>query len=450
MDLSPPRKGMDFMPETKPSSAQIVAEWVIANPADDSARWQEGMRRYEAEPLDDGTAMEAAAELMCAVLIYYIADGTVIGDIKGESPETVVEQTLWNVLVASLHGGGGQPLSAGSAKCLRLALAAARRGGYQAEDLGGNGLMGEVFDDDSRALMTAALSGLPERAGQEPVQLTPWFIGQAPKPILTTSTPRRSDTMQPGAAPPDEGIASAGSRWGSALRDRAQETRRHVNSLALQHGIEAIQGALTEAQITKMDKEGKLKVRKFGVAKAVARPSKTLRRALDGAALTERLKEYNHQVYGAGGSGVQKQNPDINAEEDKMAESREGGRDRDQEHELYRARICNRIFMGGGFGMERAYRKDWGEAIVTNQRLIAKWDDGRMEQYALAQISSIDFGMPEKQQLGDRNYTRRFMSDYPGIQRIRISTTNNRSPLEWDSVSAGELVAKIKEAIMPF
>jgi hypothetical protein len=285
--------------ETGPSSAQIVAEWIIANPADDLARWREGIRRYEAGSLDDGAAMEEAAQLMCAALTYYVADGTVIGDTGGVSPDTVMAQTIWNVLVAALHGGGGKAMTAGSAKCLRLALAAVRQSGYQAEDLGGNGLMAEMFDDGSLDLMTAALSGLPARAGEEPVQLTQWFTGQAlSKPILLMPSTRRASTTQPGAAMPGEEV-EFGSRWG-ALRKRAQQARHHVNTLALQHGIEAIQGALTEAQIAKMDKEGKLKLRKFGAAKAALRPSKTLRRALDGAALTKHLKAYNQQVYGTG------------------------------------------------------------------------------------------------------------------------------------------------------
>jgi tetratricopeptide (TPR) repeat protein len=85
------------------------------------------------------------------------------------------------------------------------------------------------------------------------------------------------------------------------LRKRAQQVRQHVNPLALQHGIEAVQGALTGAQVAKVDRAGNLKIRKFGVAKAALRPSKTLRRALDGAALGDRVKAYNQQLYGAGG-----------------------------------------------------------------------------------------------------------------------------------------------------
>ena len=56
------------MIETGPLPAQIAAEWITINPADDSVRWWEGMSLYEAGSLDDGAAMEEAAQLMCAAL----------------------------------------------------------------------------------------------------------------------------------------------------------------------------------------------------------------------------------------------------------------------------------------------------------------------------------------------------------------------------------------------
>lgn len=267
------------MTEVAPSPAQIGAEWTVTDPVGDSARWREGISRYEAVSLDDSTAMEKAAELMCAALTYYVADGTVICELGGEPPDTLLTQTIWNVLVATLYSRAGTPPTAGSAKCLRLALAAARQGGFQPADLGGNDLMAELFEDTSRAQMSAALSDSPAHAGDAPVELAQWFTGQA------------------GTRP----VPAAGSRWG-AWRERAQQARHHVNPLALQHGIEAIQGALTGSQIAKTDRAGRLKIRKFGLAKAAVRPSKTLRRALDGAALTEHLKAYNHQVYGVDGS----------------------------------------------------------------------------------------------------------------------------------------------------
>jgi hypothetical protein len=121
-----------------------------------------------------------------------------------------------------------------------------------------------------------------------------------------------------------------------------------------------------------------------------------------------------------------------------------------EERVLCRARVCDREFMGGGFGMEHAYRKVWGEAIVTDRRLMAKWDDGRVDQYLLTQIRTVDFGEPRKEPLGDRNYTRRFKQDYPGIQRIRIFTVTDRAPVEWDSVSARQMASAIQDAMMPF
>jgi hypothetical protein len=121
-----------------------------------------------------------------------------------------------------------------------------------------------------------------------------------------------------------------------------------------------------------------------------------------------------------------------------------------QERVLYQARVCDREFLGGGFGMEHAYSKRWGEATVTDRRLIAKWDDGKVEQYLLTQIRSVDYGEPRKDPLGYRNYTRRFKQDNPGIQRIIISTVTDRGSIQWDSVSAGELTSAIEKAMMPF
>lgn len=127
-----------------------------------------------------------------------------------------------------------------------------------------------------------------------------------------------------------------------------------------------------------------------------------------------------------------------------------GGRNTSGEQVLCRARICDREFMGGGFGMEHAYKKRWGEAIVTNQRLIAKWDDGRAEQFPISQVRSVDFGEPRKEPLGLRNYTRRFKQDNPGVQRIVIYMAGSGPPQEWDSVSAGELASRIQEAMISF
>ena len=65
----------------------------------------------------------------------------------------------------------------------------------------------------------------------------------------------------------------------------------------MQHGVEAVQDALIESKVAKVDKRtGKIKVRKLGVAKAVIRPGQTVRKAIDGAAVGDRLKSYNETV----------------------------------------------------------------------------------------------------------------------------------------------------------
>lgn len=205
---------------------------------------------------------------------------------RGPPGPTAVARTIWNVLAATLQRDGGDTLSADSNRRLRLALAAARQSGYQPKDLGGSGFMAGFFDGGSRRLMALALSGSQD--GVASVSLIPWFRGHDPV---------RSIPAEPGGGsgkPPAEGAAAtAGSRW-DTVKERAREAQQHVNPVILQHGIESVQGALTEAKVAKIDKKtGKLKIKKIGVAKAVLRPAKTMRQAIDGASLTEHLKAYN-------------------------------------------------------------------------------------------------------------------------------------------------------------
>lgn len=111
--------------------------------------------------------------------------------------------------------------------------------------------------------------------------------------------------------PPAEGLAPpSGSAW-ETVKGRGRQAQQHLNPLALQHGIEAAQGALTGAGIAKVDKNtGRMKIKKVGVARAALQPTRTLRRALDGAALSEHLKAYNEnsqamrgQLNGDAGAG---------------------------------------------------------------------------------------------------------------------------------------------------
>ena len=88
--------------------------------------------------------------------------------------------------------------------------------------------------------------------------------------------------------------------WRDAARERVRQAQQHINPLALQHGVESVQGALTESKIAKVDADtGKLKIRKLGVARAVIAPGKALRRAVEGAAVADHLKAYNESAAAA-------------------------------------------------------------------------------------------------------------------------------------------------------
>jgi hypothetical protein len=101
----------------------------------------------------------------------------------------------------------------------------------------------------------------------------------------------------------------AGSTWG-AVKGRARQAKQHINPLAAQHGIESLQGALTESGVAKIDKNtGRMKIKKTGIARAAIQPTRALRRAAEGAALSEHLKAYNesraarHQAGSTSGPG---------------------------------------------------------------------------------------------------------------------------------------------------
>lgn len=281
------------MADTGPAVSQVLAEWIIADPVTDLARWQEGMSRYEAESLTDHAGLGETAELMCAALTHYVAGDAILVGSANESPETAVAHTIWNVLAVTLQGGCQTRLSADTSRRLRLALVAVRKGGYQSQDLGGSGFMARFFDSRSRGLMAVALSGTPTSTGATPVNLVSWFARSEPARLPPVTPGAGTATAQPGALPDQRLAMPAESKW-VTLKGRARQAKDNVNPVALQHGIESVQGALTEAKIVKVDKNtGKLKIRKIGVAKAALRPAKTMRKALDGAALTEHLKSFN-------------------------------------------------------------------------------------------------------------------------------------------------------------
>lgn len=269
------REGDSDVDEPSPSVDDILAEWTILDPAADTVRWRNGVERHRAGLDDVPGSPDETTNLLCSGLTHYVANGSVITASDTVTPETMLQHTIWNVLSAALHACREAGLSADSGKQLRLALAAARQGGYQPQDLGGAGLMAAAFDPAGRALMSAALQAGGQSSAPFP-GLMPWFTGDMPGPDDSESPP--------------------GSRWDTVL-ERARQAHKHVNPVALQHGIESVQGALTEAKIAKVDKTtGRLKIKKVGVARAVIQPTRTLRRAIDGAAVTEHLRAYNERT----------------------------------------------------------------------------------------------------------------------------------------------------------
>lgn len=155
----PPRPARVSLVE--PTADQIIAEWHTDQPAADLARWQEGMARYNAAPLENRADMHTAAELMCMGLVHYLAGRPIIAA-DPRHGESELVQTIWNVLVAALLGNDQTTWGPRAARHVRLALAAARRGGFQSTELGGKGTLAKIFDDrGNQMLMAAALSPEP-------------------------------------------------------------------------------------------------------------------------------------------------------------------------------------------------------------------------------------------------------------------------------------------------
>jgi len=69
------------------------------------------------------------------------------------------------------------------------------------------------------------------------------------------------------------------------LREAAAnpELRRQVAEVVMPYGEVALRGAMEGSGVTKVDKEGRVKVKKLGAIKAVMRPGHTLRKATQGA-----------------------------------------------------------------------------------------------------------------------------------------------------------------------
>lgn len=291
---------------TFPLLTEILAEWTMADPGSDLVRWHDGLSLYESGNLVGQDAADEAAEMMCAGLTHFLAGEPLPEGWAGEPSETAVARTIWDVLTTTLQGGTAG-VGAGWGRRLRLALAAMRQCGYQAQDLGGNGFMAGFFDTGSRQLMTLALASGPGMSGTaRPVDLAGWFSSaerSAPVPIMPSVTMAPVQGVGATGPPPgDTGGATAARRTAAAtwnsVKNTARQAQQHVNPVLLQHGIDAVQDALIESKVAKIDKRtGKLKVRKLGVAKAAIRPGQTARQAIEGAAIGERLRSYDETAH---------------------------------------------------------------------------------------------------------------------------------------------------------
>lgn len=293
---------------TSPLLTEILAEWTMADPGSDLVRWHDGLSLYESGNLVGQDAADEAADMMCAGLTHYLAGEPLPRGWAGEPSETAVARTVWDVLTATLKGGTAE-VGAGWGRRLRLALAAMRQCGYQPQDLGGNGFMADFFDAGSRQIMTLALASGPGMSSTaSPVDLAGWFSSAEPAaPVPIVPSAARAPVQGVGATGPPPGdtdgattarrtTAAAAATWNS-VKNTARQAQQHVNPILLQHGIEAVHDALIESKVAKIDKRtGKLKVRKLGVAKAAIRPGQTVRQAIDGAAVGDRLKAYNETV----------------------------------------------------------------------------------------------------------------------------------------------------------
>jgi hypothetical protein len=81
-----------------------------------------------------------------------------------------------------------------------------------------------------------------------------------------------------------------------------------------------------------------------------------------------------------------------------------------------------------------------GECVVTNVRLILKWDDGSSNEYPLTRIASV-------QAVPDIRFTSRLRKDVPGI-RVHLTNRNNLiDDLRLATPTAGVLASKIRSAM---
>ena len=133
----------------------------------------------------------------------------------------------WNVLVAALGGDSEELITSGVDRPLRAAVTVVPELGCQSQELGGSGLMAEIFEDNgSCSLIELALGQWSGFDSGEPISLQAWFEGKPKaKPRLSLSEP-----IEDSGAQPTSNAASVKSTFGkSKLLGSARTTLQNVN-----------------------------------------------------------------------------------------------------------------------------------------------------------------------------------------------------------------------------
>ena len=108
------------------------------------------------------------------------------------------------------------------------------------------------------------------------------------------------------------------------------------------------------------------------------------------------------------------------------------------ERELYRTRIADRAPNGEIGGS--------ADCILTDRRVLVKWDNGVLSQYMLTDITHIWC----EPLLKNRYMKKHFGDAGAGAGQININLVTQRSSLLWYSTSAYELIKQTQKAMMPF
>lgn len=150
-----------------PREEDIAAGWPPVDVELARARWQEGSAAFAAASDDDAAAMRSAAHLLADPLRVSLLGDPLLDD------DAMVE-LAGNALAAIMCVPDAEWADVDNA-VVRLALALVRRYGVQPEDLGGNGELDLLFEDD-HSRMRMAMAMAPTRWSCD---LAPWFADGA-------------------------------------------------------------------------------------------------------------------------------------------------------------------------------------------------------------------------------------------------------------------------------